>query len=198
MLPKRFDGVTLLHISDLHVGISEGAMRRLYEILPGMTYDICVLTGDYRGTMFGPCEAALEGMARTCALLRGPVYGVLGNYNSVRMVPELEEMGIRILLNECEAIWRADEAIYLAGIDDAHYYRIDDIEKAAAKFQTRRFLSCCRIHLRFTVRLHIPASTCFSVAIPMVVRSVCRGLFRLPSVRFCQGVWVRDRGTMVK
>ena len=125
-------------------------MRRLYEILPGMTYDICVLTGDYRGTMFGPCEAALEGMARTCALLRGPVYGVLGNYDFIRMVPELEEMGIRILLNECEAIWRADEAIYLAGIDDAHYYRIDDIEKAAAEIQMMRFLSCCRIHLRFT------------------------------------------------
>ena len=139
MLPKRFDGVTLLHISDLHVGISEGAMRRLYEILPGMTYDICVLTGDYRGTMFGPCEAALEGLAATCALLRGPVYGVLGNYDSIRMVPELEEMGIRILLNECEAIWRADEAIYLAGIDDAHYYRIDDIEKAAAEIPDNAF-----------------------------------------------------------
>ena len=139
MLPKRFDGVTLLHISDLHVGISEGAMQRLYEILPGMNYDICVLTGDYRGTMFGPCEAALEGMARTCALLRGPVYGVLGNYDSIRMVPELEEMGIRILLNECEAIWRADEAIYLAGIDDAHYYRIDDIEKAAAEIPDDAF-----------------------------------------------------------
>ena len=55
------------------------------------------------------------------------------------MVPELEEMGIRILLNECEAIWRADEAIYLAGIDDAHYYRIDDIEKAAAEIPDDAF-----------------------------------------------------------
>ena len=102
MLPNQFDGVTLLHISDLHVDISEGAMRRLNEILPGMNYDICVLTGDYRGTTFGPFDAALEGMARTCAHLRGPVYGVLGNHDSIRMVPELEEMGIRILLNECE------------------------------------------------------------------------------------------------
>ena len=66
-------------------------------------------------------------------LLRGPVYGVLGNYDFILMVPELEEMGIRILLNECEAIWRGDEAIYLAGIDDAHYYRIADIDKAAAE-----------------------------------------------------------------
>src|SRR6185312_4859270 len=28
-LPSRFDGFTLLHISDLHVDINEGAMRRL-------------------------------------------------------------------------------------------------------------------------------------------------------------------------
>ena len=49
------------------------------------------------------------------------------------MVPELEEMGIRILLNECETISRGDETIYLAGIDDAHYYRVDNIEKAASE-----------------------------------------------------------------
>ena len=49
------------------------------------------------------------------------------------MVPELEDMGIRVLLNECEIIARGDEAIYLAGIDDAHYYRVDNIEKAASE-----------------------------------------------------------------
>ena len=37
------------------------------------------------------------------------------NHDTIRMVPELEEMGIRILLNECESISRGDEAIYLAG-----------------------------------------------------------------------------------
>ena len=132
-LPKQFDGFTLLHLSDLHADISEGAMRRLNEILPGMTYDICVLTGDYRGATFGPFDAALEGLARARARLKGPVYGVLGNHDSIRMVPELEEMGVRILLNECESISRGDAAIYLAGIDDAHYYRVDNIEKAASE-----------------------------------------------------------------
>src|SRR5262249_34742285 len=46
-LPSRFDGFTLLHISDLHVDMNEGAMRRLTELLPDLTYDVCVLTGDY-------------------------------------------------------------------------------------------------------------------------------------------------------
>ena len=36
-----------------------------------------------------------------------------------------------MLLNECELISRGDQILYLAGIDDAHYYRVDNIEKAA-------------------------------------------------------------------
>jgi uncharacterized protein len=131
-LPNRFDGFTLLHISDLHADMNEGAMRRLTELLPDITYDVCVLTGDYRGPTFGPFDAALESLARVRSHLKGPLYGVLGNHDTIRMVPELEEMGIRILLNECEAIWRGHETIYLAGIDDAHYYRVDNIEKAAS------------------------------------------------------------------
>ncbi len=52
-LPRRFDGFTLLHISDLHVDMNEGAMQRLIELIPDMTYDLCVLTGDYRGRTLG-------------------------------------------------------------------------------------------------------------------------------------------------
>lgn len=131
-LPSRFDGFTLLHISDLHVDMNERAMRRLMELLPEMNYDVCVLTGDYRGATFGPFDAALEGMAQVRSRLKGPVYGVLGNHDTIRMLPGLEDLGIRMLLNECEVISRGDQKVYLAGIDDAHYYRVDNIEKAAA------------------------------------------------------------------
>ena len=132
-LPSRFDGFTLLHISDLHADMNEGAMHALAELIPDMSYDTCVLTGDYRGKTFGPFDASLEGLARVCARLRGRIYGVLGNHDTIRMVPGLEEMGIRMLLNECEEISRGDQGIYLAGIDDAHYYRVDNIEKAASE-----------------------------------------------------------------
>jgi uncharacterized protein len=60
-LPRAFNGFTLLHISDLHVDMNAGAMRRLEELLPDLEYDICVMTGDYRGATFGPFDAALEG-----------------------------------------------------------------------------------------------------------------------------------------
>src|SRR6516225_2474136 len=131
-LPPAFNGFTVLHISDLDVDMSEGAMRRLEKLLPDLDYDICVMTGDYRGATFGPFVDALEGMNRLRPHLRKTVYGVLGNHDTIRMVPGLEEMGIRILLNECESLSQSGESIYLAGIDDAHYYRVDNIEKAAS------------------------------------------------------------------
>jgi hypothetical protein len=47
------------------------------------------------------------------------------------MVPAMEEMGIRMLLNEAAAIEREGQRLHLVGIDDAHYFRVDNIEKAA-------------------------------------------------------------------
>ena len=118
--------------SDLHIDMNDGAMRRLEDLIPNLEYDLCVMTGDYRGPTFGPFDTALEGMRRLRPRLRTPVYGVLGNHDTIRMVPDLEDMGVRMLLNEGEPISRGKDYIFLAGIDDAHYFRVDNIEKAAA------------------------------------------------------------------
>src|SRR6266436_4798317 len=76
-LPTSFDGFTILQLSDLHVDMNKGAMERLIELLPGLIYDLCVLTGDYRGKGFGPFDATLEGLARVRARITGPIFGVL-------------------------------------------------------------------------------------------------------------------------
>jgi Predicted phosphohydrolases len=138
-LPEAFDGFTLLQLSDFHVEMSEGAMTRLAAMLPDISYDLCVLTGDYRAETFGAYEPALAGMEKICSILKRPIYGVLGNHDTIRMVPGLEDMGIRMLLNENHAIKRGDQQIYLAGIDDAHFYRVDNIEKAASGIPVGEF-----------------------------------------------------------
>lgn len=138
-LPPAFDGFTLLHLSDLHVDMNEGAMRRLVELAAGLRYDLCVLTGDYRGKTFGPFAATLDGLARLRAELAAPVYAVLGNHDTIQMVPGLEAIGIRTLLNECVTIARGEQRIHLAGIDDAHYFRVDNIEKAAEEIPDGEF-----------------------------------------------------------
>ena len=138
-LPTSFDGFTVLQLSDMHVDISRDAMHRLVELLPELNYDICVITGDFRGHTVGPFDATLEGLARVRARLKDPIYGVLGNHDTVCMIPGMEEMGIRMLLNESETIVREDQRIHLAGIDDAHYFRVENIEKAAAEFPHDEF-----------------------------------------------------------
>jgi len=138
-LPAAFDGFRILQISDLHVDMNPGAMQRLIELLPEIAYDLCVLTGDYRGKTFGPYDATIEGLARVRSHLNGPIYGVLGNHDTIRMVPAMEEMGIRMLLNETEPLVRGCQQMYLVGIDDAHYYRVDNIEKAVSEIPHDEF-----------------------------------------------------------
>jgi uncharacterized protein len=107
-------------------------MGRLAELLPQLSYDICVLTGDYRGKTYGPWAETIAGMAQITAHISGPIYAVLGNHDSLRMVPALEEMGIRMLVNEAAPLARDGQKLCLAGIDDAHFYRMDNIEKAVS------------------------------------------------------------------
>ena len=138
-LPPLFDGFTILHLSDMHVDMNEAAMQHLIELVGDMRYDLCVLTGDYRGKNFGPLEATLDGVARVRAHLKEPVYGVMGDHDTIQMVPGLEAMGIRMLLNESAVIVRGNQQIYLAGIDDAHRFKVDNIEAAASQIPSGKF-----------------------------------------------------------
>lgn len=130
-LPAAFDGYTLLQISDPHVDMDPTITRALIERVRGVKYDACVLTGDYRARTFGRYDAVLEAMADVRAHLSGPIYAVLGNHDTIRMVPGLEAMGMQVLLNESVALERGGAKIFMAGIDDAHYYRLDNIAQAA-------------------------------------------------------------------
>ena len=60
-IPKEFDGYTILQLSDLHVDMSQDAMTCLTAILKKIDYDLCVLTGDYRGQSFGSLRSNTGG-----------------------------------------------------------------------------------------------------------------------------------------
>jgi predicted MPP superfamily phosphohydrolase len=131
LLPPAFDGYTLLHLSDLHLDMSEVYLQRLIERVRGLRSDLCVLTGDFRFRTHGPHEPTLECLARLRPHLGAPAYAVLGNHDSIRMVPPMEALDIRVLLNESVCVERAGSRLYLAGIDDAHYYRTHNFHRAA-------------------------------------------------------------------
>ena len=87
-------------------------------------YDLCVLTGDYRAKTHGPIDATLSAMARLRTHINAPIYGVLGNHDSICMVPALEAMGVQMLLNESTIVRRGDASLHLAGIDLLAHRRV--------------------------------------------------------------------------
>src|SRR5262245_28318527 len=115
-LPPAFDGFTILQLSDLHIDMAAGLAGVLIETIAPLEYDLCVLTGDYRARTFGPHDAALEGMRQLRPHIRSTIYAVLGNHDTLRMVPAMESMGYRFLINEHVKIERGSDELYLAGI----------------------------------------------------------------------------------
>ncbi len=132
-LPAAFEGFRILHLSDLHLDMLDGLTHALVERVRGIDHDVCVLTGDYRARTTGSVDGALEGLQALRMHLDTAVYAVLGNHDSIRMVPAMEAMGMRVLLNEALALRRGDQALWLAGIDDPHYYRADNLEKTCER-----------------------------------------------------------------
>ena len=130
-LASVFDGYTMLQLSDLHLDMSEAHLDCLIESVRGLAHDVCVLTGDFRFSTFGPYAPALDALGRLRPHLGGSVYAVLGNHDTIRMVPGMEALGIAVLMNESVRIDRAGASLTLAGIDDAHYFRTHNLHKAA-------------------------------------------------------------------
>ena len=130
-LPDALHDFTLLHLSDLHLDMDSGYPTALIERLRQVRYDVCVMTGDFRAKTHGPHEAAIEALAQVRPHLHGPIYAILGNHDSIRMVPGIEALGIGVLLNESAILERGGAFIHLAGIDDPHFFQVDNFEKAA-------------------------------------------------------------------
>src|SRR4051794_32356641 len=105
-LPRAFDGATILQLSDLHIDLEPDFADHLSAHLRPLACDLCVLTGDYRARTFGRIDATLAALARLRGAIAAPCFAVLGNHDSLRMVPAMEAMGYRVLLNEAVALSR--------------------------------------------------------------------------------------------
>jgi uncharacterized protein len=126
-LPEAFDGYRILHLTDLHLDALPGLSEALVALLDGVETDICVLTGDYRYHLDGPFDHILPMLQSVVDRIAAPdgSYAILGNHDSVAMVRPLEDIGLRVLVNETLALRRRDQHLHLLGIDDVHYYYTD-------------------------------------------------------------------------
>lgn len=131
-LPPAFDGLRLLHLSDLHLDAYPGFGGRVAAALRGQQFDLAVLTGDFRFYDTGryqQLDAELAALAPALACRFG-AYGILGNHDFIEMAPLIERAGVRLLLNEAVALAAGDARLWLVGLDDAHFYGLHDFQKA--------------------------------------------------------------------
>ena len=131
-LPPCFAGYRILHLSDLHIDEILDGGERLRHTVADLEYDLCILTGDFRFDTHGVYDEVMSRMAGLMAVLEcsDGVVGILGNHDFIEMVPGFEAMGIQMLLNESFAVERGGHRIWIVGLDDVHYYEVDDLALA--------------------------------------------------------------------
>ena len=129
-LPPGLDGLTLLHLSDLHAGIHLGAdrMQQIVRQVNALAPDLIVQTGD----MIDISRAYIPPYVHAFRELRAPlgIVTVLGNHDRYTGEQEVirgcRDAGQILLQNDCHLIERGGATLALLGIDDPHNWTADD------------------------------------------------------------------------
>ena len=138
-LPESFNGYRILHLSDTHLDLHPALTPAILECLAPLEYDLAVLSGDYRASTYGSYQAAMLETEKVIQALKAPSLGVLGNHDFLEFVPYLESYGVKMLLNETIRLERAGQVIYLSGVDDPHFYEVDDLQRARSSIPQAGF-----------------------------------------------------------
>jgi uncharacterized protein len=131
-LPHSFDGLRILLLTDLHLDGLPGLTEKLSRQIRDMEVDLCLLGGDIRMKTYGTMAPCLRCLRRLIPYVRAQhgIFGVLGNHDCIEMAVDLEETGLIMLINDSWKISRGGESIWVVGVDDPHYYRVDDAKRA--------------------------------------------------------------------
>jgi len=140
-LPAAFDGWRLLHLSDLHLDGVPGLKDRLVKLLSSLQVDLCLMTGDYRFEVFGPCDALYAQLEQLLPSIRSRmgVFGILGNHDFLEEAEAMRTMGVKMLVNESAQISEGKQSLCLVGLDDPHYYGCYDLTAASSDVPDKMF-----------------------------------------------------------
>ena len=129
-LPAGLEGLTLLHVSDLHAGVhlGEDKMQEIVAQANALRPDLIVQTGD----MIDISPSYIPAYVRAFRELRPPlgVVTVLGNHDRYtgerEVIRGCRDAGQVFVQNGCHVIERGGATLALLGIDDPHNWTVDD------------------------------------------------------------------------
>jgi len=140
-LPRHLDGLTMLHVTDLHLtGEADHPARGVPDLLKGVQCDLTVYTGDIVED-----EAGREALPPLLHALRPreAAFAVLGNHDHYRyrhesgegprqndlgpLLHAMETAGVEILVNTNRRLY--NDGLCVVGVDDPALGR-DDLDRA--------------------------------------------------------------------
>ena len=140
-LPARFEGFKILHLSDFHIDGTPGLTEALLPLLNTLRPNVCVMTGDYRFEDHGSCEPVYPLMRDIVSSIHAPsgIFAILGNHDVSEIAFTLEQMGVRMLINEAVPLENESDVLWLTGVDDPFDYQCDDLKQARAEIPPESF-----------------------------------------------------------
>ena len=148
-LPKAFDGVRIVQISDMHLGSFNQAFDDVkpgFDLIAGLKPDYLFFTGDLVNNFAEEAEPWIPFLQSIEAA--GGKFSILGNHdygdyalrdqperkskNFERLLEVHEEMGFRLLRNEHVILKKDGESLYLIGSENwgLGFHQYGDLDKA--------------------------------------------------------------------
>ena len=118
-LPERFEGMTIAQLSDIHHSnyIPREFVRKCVRYVNKLFPDIIALTGDFVYSS----QKYLSSVAVELSELRAKegVFAVLGNHDDKSSTFDALTMnGINVLVNKSVPVYKKNEYVFIAGVDD--------------------------------------------------------------------------------
>jgi predicted MPP superfamily phosphohydrolase len=156
-LPRAFDGISLLHLSDLHLTRWTSRLEKWRDALAQLNPDIAVITGDL-GHRSWKWETSLISLQRLLEPLAPPLgtYFILGNHDSAKLGPALAQTKdtrghARVLLQ--------NEVVFLQKTSHAIEVQIPNAPTRKSKIENRKSqprLALIGIHQHRRIDTDIP------------------------------------------
>lgn len=157
-LPPAFNGMRILHISDLHVGSwdNKKAIEKGIRLINEQSYDLLVFTGDFVNTLASEA-APWTAIIRQIKTPKYGKYAILGNHdygeyvvwpneeakakNFEEIKRNIEKSGFTLLMNENIALSNHQDTIYLLGVENwgTNFKKVGDLKKTTDGVSTNDF-----------------------------------------------------------
>lgn len=131
-LSPAFDGLTIAHISDFHLGgwMTPDQMTGIAEQVNALKPDVIAITGDFveRPVDTGLADNLIQSLRQFQA--HDAIVGILGNHDHWSYAPRVyrtvnQAKNVQVLMNEYMTVQRGMDRLYFAGVDDVWERRND-------------------------------------------------------------------------